>query len=127
MANKKIAGNYKKGVVSRQQGLSLTTRLINSFDNESPGFSARKLSAFIGVVVAIIATFEFVDNTTITYALAIWLTFALMCLGIITADQLLRYLKGGKEEEAVEEVIEETKDDKKDDKAASETAEDPKI
>lgn len=120
MANKNISGNYKK-TMSKQLELSLMTRLINSFDNESPGFSARKLSAFIGVVVAIIATFEFVDNTTITYALGIWLTFALMCLGIITADQLLRYLKGGKEEEVVEETKNEEKTSDEDPK------ENPKI
>jgi hypothetical protein len=96
----------------KQQGIPLITRLINSFDNDSPGFSARKLSAFTGVVVAIIATFEFVDNTTITTVLGIWLIFSLMCLGIITADQLLRYLKGSKEEafEELKDKPEEVKD-----------------
>lgn len=70
-------------------------KLISSFDNTSNGFSARKLSAFVGVFVSIIATFKFVNNQTIIEALMVWLCFALLCLGIITAEQVIRFRNKG--------------------------------
>lgn len=72
-------------------------KIISSFDNTTDGFSARKLSAFAGVVVSIIATFRFIDHQTIVEALIVWLVFALLCLGIVTAEQVLRFYKGGNE------------------------------
>jgi uncharacterized membrane protein HdeD (DUF308 family) len=68
----------------------LMHKIIASFDNSKDGFSARKLSAFAGVSVSIIATFRFVDTATIIEALMVWLCFALLCLGIITAEQVIR-------------------------------------
>lgn len=93
----------------------LLNKILASFDNTTDGFSARKLSAFAGVIVSIIATFRFVDDKTIIEALMVWLVFALLCLGIVTAEQVLRFYKGGdtskgdeivKEENKVEEKIE---------------------
>jgi hypothetical protein len=75
--------------------LSLWEKLIGSFDNTTDGFSARKLSAFIAVVVAIVATFRFADEKVIIHTLIVWLVFALMCLGIITAEQILKFYKRG--------------------------------
>lgn len=80
----------------------LMKKIIASFDNSTDGFSARKLSAFAGVIVSIIATFRFVDVNTIIEALMVWLVFALLCLGIITAEQLLKFYKG-KRGESVDE------------------------
>jgi len=87
--------------------LGLIQKLVASFDNSADGFSARKLSAFIGVTVSVVATFRFVDDKTVVEALMVWLVFALLCLGIITAEQLLKFYKkdGGKiEEEKKEET-----------------------
>lgn len=70
-------------------------KLEASFDNTPEGFSARKLSAFAGVVVAIVATFMFVDEKVIISALGEWLIFAMMCLGIVTAEQILKFYKRG--------------------------------
>lgn len=70
-------------------------KLEASFDNTPDGFSARKLSAFAGVVVAIVATFMFVDEKVIISALGEWLIFAMMCLGIVTAEQILKFYKRG--------------------------------
>ncbi len=82
-------------LVVKIANLGILKKLIASFDNTTDGFSARKLSAFAGVVVSIIATFRFVDDKTIIEALIVWLVFALLCLGIVTAEQILRAYKGG--------------------------------
>lgn len=73
--------------------MSLWDKLVASFDNSSDGFSARKLSAFTAVVVALVATFRFVDSSVIINVLIVWLTFALLCMGIITAEQVLKFYK----------------------------------
>lgn len=68
-------------------------KLELSLDNTPEGFSMRKLQAVAGLVVAISATFRFVDDRVIIWALGIWLTFVLMCLGIVTAEQILKFYK----------------------------------
>lgn len=73
--------------------MSLWKKLIASFDNSTDGFSARKLSAFTGVMVALVATFRFADAQVIVHTLMVWLTFALLCMGIITAEQVLKFYK----------------------------------
>lgn len=76
----------------KNKDLSIWKKFIYSFDNEkNGGFSGRKLSAFIAVSTAIYATYEFVDSTTVVSALMVWLTFALLCLGIVTAQQVLQF------------------------------------
>lgn len=75
--------------------MTLIGKIFASFDNTPDGFSARKLSAFTGVVVAIVATFMFVDEKVIISALGEWLIFAMMCLGIVTAEQILKFYKKG--------------------------------
>jgi hypothetical protein len=95
-----------------KKDMSIFNKLMRSFDNGPGGFSARKLSAFVGVMVAIYATYEFVDTTTVISALMVWLTFALLCLGIITAEQVLRF-KGQAEPE--KEIEEPTNNDKPED------------
>lgn len=77
--------------MEKKKEVSIYKKLIHSFDNTPHGFSARKLSAFTAVMAAIYATFEFLDNTTVISALMVWLTFALLCLGIITAEQVIRF------------------------------------
>jgi uncharacterized membrane protein HdeD (DUF308 family) len=103
----------------------LIAKLIASFDNSSDGFSARKLSAFTGVLVSVIATFRFVEPDTIIEALSVWLIFSLLCMGIITAEQIIRFYrlkKGQEEEQPKQEIVEESKQE------TSETTEqEPKI
>jgi len=90
--------------------LQLLHKLVASFDNSADGFSARKLSAFIGVSVSVIATFRFVDDKTVIEALMVWLVFALLCLGIITAEQLLKFYNKDKKD-APAAPVEEKKDE----------------
>jgi len=72
--------------------------LVASFTTDTLGFSARKLSAFVGVVVAIVVTFKLPKDAYL-HAIYAWQTFALLCLGIVTAEQIIRF-KDGKDKEA---------------------------
>ncbi len=69
-------------------------KILASFDNSTDGFSARKLSAFAGVNFAMLLSFKLGTPENGSYLVGIWLTFALLCMGIITAEQLLIYFKG---------------------------------
>lgn len=65
----------------------------NSFHNQPGGLSARKLSAFFAVMMAAY-NLRF-GSTEIAVELSIvWLSFALLCLGIVTAEQIIN-LKSG--------------------------------
>ncbi len=70
--------------------------LIASFTTDTLGFSARKLSAFAGVVVAIVVTFKLPKDAYL-HAIYAWQTFALLCLGIVTIEQIIRLKEGNNE------------------------------
>lgn len=70
--------------------------LILTFYSGPGGFSARKLSAFLAVVMAVYTTARQTTETNLGEVLAVWLIFALVCLGIVTAEQLIK-LKRGKQ------------------------------
>jgi hypothetical protein len=73
--------------------------LLNSFTTDKEGFSARKLSAFVGVTVAIIITFRLPESERL-HVIYAWQIFALLCLGIVTVEQIIR-LKNGDGENKV--------------------------
>jgi len=93
--------------------LTIWAKLVSSFDNSADGFSARKLSAFTAVIVALVATFKYVDNNVIINTLMVWLVFALLCLGIITAEQILKFYKKDADKTSVPPKEEESNDDPK--------------
>lgn len=80
----------------------ILNNLILSFSNEDGGFSARKLSAFAAIVIAYLLSLKYSDNTNIVEINLSWLAFALLCLGIVTIEQIIKF-KNGKEEEKNEE------------------------
>lgn len=67
--------------------------LLQSFDNKPSGFSARKLSAFVSVMICWYITMRFTSTEVLVEVVSVWLIFALLCLGIITIEQIIR-LKG---------------------------------
>lgn len=71
-------------------------KIFASFDTTPEGFSGRKLSAFVTIISAIVLAFKFGTSENVTYLVGILLTFALLCLGIVTAEQLLRLYKDSK-------------------------------
>jgi len=80
--------------------------IFDSFLNNNAGFSARKLSSFAAIVIAIyITVFNVKSDNAIEFVYA-WLLFSLLCLGIITAAQLidLNISKNGSTKNNSEEV-----------------------
>jgi len=69
--------------------------IVRSLDNKQDnGYSARKLSAFAGVMVAIYTTLKLLPSEYLIEAIYAWLVFALLCLGIVTIEQVIK-LKNG--------------------------------
>jgi len=75
----------------------LWSKLVGTFDNSKDGFSARKMSAFAGVISAIVVTFYKLPTEYQLEALYAWLVFALACLGIVTAEQVIKFKNGNSE------------------------------
>jgi len=69
--------------------------LIASFTTDKDGYSARKLSAFAAVIVAIYITVKLIPIAAQIDALYAWLAFGLLCLGIVTVEQIIN-LKNNK-------------------------------
>lgn len=69
--------------------------LIASFTTDKDGYSARKLSAFAAVVVAMYITVKLIPIAAQIDALYAWLGFGLLCLGIVTVEQIIN-LKNNK-------------------------------
>jgi len=74
------------------------SKLVGTFDNSKDGFSARKMSAFAGVISAIVVTFYKIPTEYQLEALYAWLVFALACLGIVTAEQVIKFKNGNSED-----------------------------
>lgn len=86
--------------------------LVASLNTENTGYSARKLSAFFGVVfVAGWITHSNVNPQNVTDLVLIWLCFAMLCLGLVTIGQLVELRTGmisKKETKTVTETKSET-------------------
>lgn len=145
MEKSKKVEKIKKGMFMR-----IIEKITWSFDNSSSGFSARKLSAFWSVMVATLVTLyvTIYDKTASmipVYFAGIWLLYSLLCLGIVTAEQVLRFKEGFSnnkndeddhdhniesepivEQKPVEQKPVEQKDDKKD-QQGQDSGEDPVI
>lgn len=79
------------------------TYIFHSFTNSPDGFSARKLAAFTAVITAVTVTFYFGAAGYVTELVLIWLAFGLLCLGIITLQQIIDF-KNGKPVDKKEEA-----------------------
>lgn len=81
--------------------------LFDSFHNRPGGFSARKLSAFVGVTVCVYVTIHFCTEKILVDVLMVWLMFSLLCMGIITIQQVMD-LKSGRTTSIEKTKIEKT-------------------
>lgn len=80
--------------------------LGSMFDNHSVGASMRKILAFItGVVFAGYLHYNYVTPENSFDFLVADLACALLCLGIITMEQIIKFKQGSKEEAAKEEEV----------------------
>lgn len=69
--------------------------VLNSLNTDKPGFSARKLSAFAAVMVSMYITIKHSTDTNVDTLIMTWLTFSLLCMGLITFAQLAQFKNGG--------------------------------
>jgi hypothetical protein len=73
--------------------MSKLNDLWNSFKTNSDGVSGRKLSAFWAiVVVATFISYKYTTSANVFEMVIVWLTFACICLGLVTIPELLKDL-----------------------------------
>lgn len=69
----------------------------NSFKNDTTGFGSRKLSAFYAIVcISGVVTLKFTTPDNLEEVITIWLLFALLCLGLVTIQQIIQLVSGDK-------------------------------
>lgn len=68
--------------------------LIDSLKNNSNGFSGRKLSALVGVITGVYLTIFKIPLENQLDALMVWLGFSLLCLGIVTVQNIIDFKNG---------------------------------
>lgn len=76
--------------------MSWLKKLIASFENAPGGWSARKLTAFAFTVCALFLQWKHATPETVPTLVLIDASTALLCLGIVTAEELIK-LRGGKD------------------------------
>jgi hypothetical protein len=78
--------------------MNIAENLIKSFTTEKGGFAARKLTAFALMVCVAYIHFKYVDITIAVEVLIVDLAAVLLCLGLVTASNIIE-LKNGKNNE----------------------------
>lgn len=70
-------------------------KLESTFDTTTKGYSSRKLSAFWAIVImGGLITYRYVNVSNAIEMLTAWLVFGLLCLGIITAQNIINFKNG---------------------------------
>jgi len=77
--------------------MTVWERLKNSFDNRNEGFSGRKLSAFYGNILAgvLVVFYSLSPMKNFPLVYGITLTYACLCLGSVTASNIIKFRHGG--------------------------------
>ena len=71
----------------------ILNKLISSFDTHTAGFSSRKLTAMWAVLVATMVTYVLPSEAKL-HALYSWQLLALLCLGIVTVQNIINFKNG---------------------------------
>jgi hypothetical protein len=74
--------------------MKIIQNIINSFSNSKEGFSARKMTAFAFVLLAAWLHYKWVDHDNAVQALIVDCSVILICLGIITAQNIIQFKHG---------------------------------
>jgi len=74
---------------------NIVKNLLGSFNNQpNNGYSGRKLSALFAILMgAYITKYELPAESQL-HALYAWLIVAMVCLGIVTVEQIIRFKNG---------------------------------
>lgn len=74
--------------------------ILSSFDTNPNSASARKLSAFFAIVIVSgWITYTNADKENTPTLVTIWLTFGAFCLGLVTAEQIVKFKNGDTNQE----------------------------
>jgi len=75
-------------------------RLTNSLDTKNEGFSGRKLSAVYGNILAGVLVYFYSQSPLKNFPLVygITLTYACLCLGLVTATNIIKFRHGTKDD-----------------------------
>lgn len=76
--------------------MSIVENLLKSFNTEKGGFAARKLTAFALMICIAYIHFKFVDITIAVEVLIVDLSGVLLCLGLVTASNIIELKNGHK-------------------------------
>ncbi len=76
--------------------MSIGENLLKSFNTEKGGFAARKLTAFALMICIAYIHFKFVDITIAVEVLIVDLSGVLLCLGLVTASNIIELKNGPK-------------------------------
>ena len=77
---------------------SFISNLFGSLDNHSLGYSGRKLTALFSALMGAYITFFKLPLEQQFNALCVWLLLCVLCLGIVTFEQIIKF-KNGKDEQ----------------------------
>ena len=70
------------------------TNIVRSLDNtQNSGYSARKLTGLVAVITGIVVTYVLPSEDKL-HALYSWQLLALLCLGIVTVEQIIKFKTG---------------------------------
>lgn len=75
----------------------ILNNLLASLDVHTKGFSSRKLTAMWAVLVAAAVTYMLPTEARL-HALYSWQLLALLCLGIVTVQQIINFKNGNSDE-----------------------------
>ena len=79
--------------------MNIWENLVKSFTTEKGGFAARKLTAFALMVLIAYCHYKYVDNTNVIETIIIDLSGVLLCLGLVTASNIIELKNGSKKDE----------------------------
>lgn len=74
------------------------TKLFASLDNHSLGYSGRKLTALFAILMGAYITMYKLPTEAYLHALYAWQILCMLCLGIVTVEQIIKFKNGGKDE-----------------------------
>lgn len=79
--------------------MSVIENILKSFSTEKGGYAARKLTAFSLMVCVAYIHYYLVDSTIAVEVLIVDLSAVLLCLGLVTASNIIELKNGSKTKE----------------------------